>query len=288
MPVVVLTGLLLLLTVALFLEGKTVCDCTFCADNTAVTGAAVILGVIATYYLQRYTPLDAVMASALTGIVAHLCIRQHAAAVYCGSFAGMMSTVLFPPLSMLLSATITASFFIILMPVLNGWGGKLGTIAFIGTLTTALLLGKDFPAAALPTQELWIPIIIAAVAGALSTYELQHRTSLSPVAASALTGLSAALLLAYLQHAGIASEATAQVSVVFFCAGFIGMSSRQRISRGYEIAAAGLIAGGIFILTAPIFGGTGGKLGTIAMISVLTTSVLKRSQNHFLRLLRYP
>ncbi|GAB6088980.1 hypothetical protein JCM12856_05730 [Spirochaeta dissipatitropha] len=298
----ILSGLMLLLAIALILESRSLCDCAVSCRHQRGSGqdclsdyvrksgtmaVSVIAGVIGTYFLQRLTPLDAVMASATVGLAAHILIRPYAAAAYCGSFAGMMSTVLFPPLSMIIAALVTALFFLVLMPVLDGWGGKLGTIAYIGTLSTAILMRKEFPAMTLPDQSFWVPILIAAAAGSLSTYELQHRSSLGPVAASSLTGLTAALMLAFFRYAGLAGDETLQLSLVFFCTGFIGMSARHRVSGGLESLAAGFAAGAIFILTSTSFGGTGGKLGTIALISVLITSLIKRGLHPVLKLLPY-
>jgi hypothetical protein len=59
-------------------------------------------------------------------------------------------------------------------------------------------------------------------------------------------------------------------AVAVFCASFVGMASRERMPKLWMVLLAGAIAGVVFQFSAILFGGIGGKLGTIALTSVLT------------------
>ena len=233
--------------------------------------AAVVVGALATFGLSIYLELGAVVASGAVGLVAAVVIKRHAAAAFCGSFVGMSSSLVLPTLGCVaLAGTIAGVVFVLGKRVLNGFGGKLGTTAMIGCLAAATLLGQDLAGGAIPSGPLVWWIVGYSAIGAVITYVASIRWRLGPVAASAIVGLAAGLLLPYV-HTAVDGGL---IAVAVFCASFAGMSAAERMSSGripgeVWMTLAGVLCGVAFVYTAPYFGGAGGKLGTIAFGSTI-------------------
>lgn len=223
-------------------------------------GLAHLAGAWITYQLSHTFGLGAVLASAITGLLGGILFPRYGAPIYCGSFVGMCSaSVIFGGHDLLLAAGIAAVLFYISRSVLNGLGGKLGTIAFCGALLTGLGLRRQFLISPIPVFNLAWQIVCFAVLAAAATYWLSIRWELGPVRASAWVGLAGGLLLPRLMaHDGNL------LAVVVICASFTGMSSVERLPSLWHIILAGLVTGIIFLYSMPVFGGAGGKLGTIA------------------------
>ena len=151
----------------------------------------------------------------------------------------------------------------------NGFGGKLGTTAFIGCVLAATFTGQDFLAGTIPQGLLASQILIYGVIGAVLTFVLNVRLNNSAVISSGIVGLLAAVVLPIIHPAN-----GAILSVMAYCASFAGMSAKTRISNEVQMMLAGMIAGLIFIYTSPFLGGAGGKLGTTAFTSVITVNGL--------------
>jgi len=160
---------------------------------------------------------------------------------------------------LLLAASIAGVVYILARQVLNGFGGKLGTIAFSGALLTGLGLKRQFLIAPIPPFDLAWFIVLYATAAAVLTYWLSTSFKWGPVRASGAVGLASGLLLPALHpvYGGT-------LAVVAFCASFTGMSAAERLPGMKLMTLAGLFTGIIFLYSMPVFGGAGGKLGTIA------------------------
>ncbi|QRQ59935.1 Uncharacterised protein [Sphingobacterium multivorum] len=110
----------------------------------------VPVGAIASYYFNQIFGLGPVLGAALTGTIASFIpnINKNSsylphlpAAIYCGAFVGMSNAQVAHGFSFILAASIfTAIFLIVSKSLLNGVGGKLGTLAFLGVSLTYLLL----------------------------------------------------------------------------------------------------------------------------------------------------
>jgi hypothetical protein len=112
----------------------------------------VSLGAIAAYALNLYVGLGPVIAAALTGTIASyiplilknknvFLLKEIPAAVYCGSFVGMTAPNVAPGLSFIIFAGFIAGVLLIISKnIFNGFGGKLGTVAFGGVALTSYLL----------------------------------------------------------------------------------------------------------------------------------------------------
>ncbi len=103
-----------------------------------------------------------------------------------------------------------------------------------------------------------ISILLATTLGALLTFYLQSR-GISAVLASCIVGLLGVLI------ARIVHIPTVEVAV--FTGSFVGMTSMAVL--GYQgVGVAGLLSGVVLILLTDKFVGLGGKLGTMAFVSV--------------------
>jgi hypothetical protein len=257
-------------SIAIYLEGKGLI-------SQDITGAkfshlifeflAVVLGGIGTYYLAYFIGLGAVVASSLIAIVADMLVPEYGVPAYCGSFVGMSSNILFINHSeVALASAFAGLVYVLTRDIFAGFGGKLGTIAFIGASITTFSLGREFllvPIADWKTN-LWV-LVIALIATPLTFYLNCYR-GYGPVLASGVVGLIAGLILPVLFP-----QNGYMLAVVVICASFTGMSNTNRCPIFWHIFIAGLFTGMLFIFTTPLLGGAGGKLGTIAFASTIST-----------------
>lgn len=231
---------------------------------------AVVGGTVITFILSNNLQLGAVVASSIVGIAATLIIPRYDVPTFCGSFVGMASiTLLTTYFCVFLAGIIAGIVFVITKQVFNGFGGKLGTIAFIGCVFAALITRNSFLTDAVPNWQTGRLMIIYAVLGAVLTFIVSERLNHSAVISSGLIGVFAGLILPV-----VYPEIGVSLGVVVFCASFAGMSSLDRVHNELQMAIAGLFCGIIFMYTAPYLGGAGGKLGTIAFISVISINGL--------------
>jgi len=227
----------------------------------------VFCGGIITFFLQSHFGLNAVLASGAVGLVGGIFFKKQSAAVYCGSFVGMACPALYVYVpSVALGSFFASIIYVLSKELFQGAGGKLGTIAFIGSLLSAGVFRYTPYREAVPLWNAGGVMVIYAVFGAYITYVLNHKFRLGPVAASAYVGLAAGSVLP-LVHG---QETGLMYAVMVFCASFAGMADKSRIPKAMGMIPAGIICALLFIYSAPFLGGAGGKLGTIAFASVLT------------------
>ncbi len=103
-----------------------------------------------------------------------------------------------------------------------------------------------------------ISIVLASLSGALLTFYLQSR-GLSPVLASCLVGLLGVLLAQVLD--------IPQLEIAVFTGSFVGMSS-DAVMSSLGVGVAGAVAGLLLLMLRDFAVGFGGKLGTLAFVSV--------------------
>ncbi len=233
------------------------------ADALAVLAAAVV-----TYVLSVRFGLGPVVASALVGLAAGVGAHRIAVPAYCGSFVGMASPALFPSVGYLvLAGLVSGVAFVAAERAFDGFGGKLGTLALFGCATTAALTGADFAAGSALAWTDALVVVPVSVAGAVVTVVLSLRLDLGAVVGSAVVGLAAGLGLPAMS--GASGETLAAAA---FCASFVGMTSTDRLHGEERVALAGAVCGLVFVAVAAAFSGAGGKLGTIAFVSCVTTA----------------
>ncbi len=226
---------------------------------------AVVLGAVITFWMSVDLGLGAVIASSLVGIAASLWRKELGAPAFCGSFAGMASAEVFGHPQMLLAGAICATLFVASKHVFKGFGGKLGTIAWAGTVATAVISRRPLPGEAVYMWSIGAPLIVYATVGAVLTFVLSHRYKAGPVLASGVIGLLAGLLLP-LAHG---AETGGLYAVSAFCGSFAGMSGLERFKHAGWMVPAGAVCGLILMYSAPFIGGAGGKLGTAAFGAVI-------------------
>ena len=233
--------------------------------------AGVVGGAWITYLVSVDLELGPVVASALIGLLGGLLIPAHGAAIYCGSFAGMSSAALLANgVEMLLAGTVAGVVYVLARGTMTGFGGGLGTTAFAGTVFTGLGFRRIFAPAPMPAPPLAWRIVLYAMVGALLTYWLSVPLKHGPVIGSSVVGLVGGLLLPTLEP-----EAGTLLAVAVFCASFTGMSSPKRLPGAPWLTVAGLITGVAFVISLPVLGGAGGKLGTLALGASTATWVVR-------------
>lgn len=227
---------------------------------------AVVFGGLATFALTQTLGFSAVLASGLIGVIAYMLVPKYEVPAFCGSFVGMASYSLLPGYRyLILAGLISGIVYVIGKYSFKGFGGKLGTTAFIGTVLAAVFTGQSFSGGYIPGGNMVYLLIIYSVIGAVLTYILHIRFKLSAVFSSGIIGVLAALILPIFHPANGAT-----LAVMAYCATFAGMSSKDRISNEFIMAIGAILTALIFIFTSPYLNGAGGKLGTIAFASVIT------------------
>lgn len=117
-------------------------------DICLVTGSS--LGALITYGLQIEFPVSTVLATGLTGLLSSFLpylnrssalLKALPAAIYCGAFAGMTAPFIANGYIFIGIAGIFSGMILVLSKnSFNGYGGKLGTIAFGGVSLMTLIL----------------------------------------------------------------------------------------------------------------------------------------------------
>ena len=245
------------------------------ADGFGVTrtdvgnATAVAVGAPLTFLLSVRVGVGPVVASALVGLCAHLLTETYGAPAYCGSFVGMATPAADADLGSVVAAgLVAAGVFVVAKRAFDGFGGKLGTTAFVGCLSVAAFGGLAPGTGAVPGPAVAAGLVGTAALAALATFLLSVRLDHGPVVGSAVVGLVAGLVCPPLFAAGDA------VAAVAFCASFAGMATPERIPGPGAMLLAGGVAGTAFVGATPYFVGFGGKLGTIAFAACLLTAGL--------------
>lgn len=149
-----------------------------------------------TFVLNHSLRMGPVIASAVIGLAGGILLPKYGSAIYCGSFVGMSSKTILPDVPALLLASLIAGIvFQMNANSLNGIGGKLGTIAFIGSVITGVVFQLPFSSSPMPTVNIAWSIIIISVAAALLTWAVGNQQKIGVVIGSSLVGLVGGLLL---------------------------------------------------------------------------------------------
>ena len=233
---------------------------------------ACLIGALASYTLAHDLGLGPVVAASVVGIAAHLIAPKYSVAVYCGSFVGMTSDLLLLTHAEVLLASLASGIvFYLTKPLFAGVGGKLGTLALIGTTLMSVSLNRIFLVAPLPDVQTALEILVITLIATPLTFYLSQAHGNGPVLASSVVGLIGGLVL----HV-IYPEMGTNLAVVAICASFAGMSSRERLPHFGWVLLVALFTGIAFTFSTPHLGGAGGKLGTIAFGAVLAVTGFQR------------
>lgn len=241
--------------------------------------ASIIAGGLFTFVVGNYLGINAVIMAGFVGVIANLFFKEYQVPIYCGSFAGMASALIFTNVTLIFVSTLfTGILFILSQEILKGFGGKLGATAFFGTFITVVLYGKYHETLVDTQVSIQIEIIVCFVIGAILAHQLHLITGKSTVLTSGISGVLAGILLPIIFKANGLTLAAA-----LFSGAFLGMTGEERFKKTSYFLVASIIGGIIFIYSQPYFNGLGGKLGAIAFISSLTMTQVKIAISHFRR-----
>jgi len=107
-------------------------------------------------------------------------------------------------------------------------------------------------------------ILVVSIAAGLATYFINHNLKQGGVKASAIVALLAGIFLPY-----FFPETGKTLAVMAACISYAGMSSTKRVANFLEMAIVSILAAILFIASAPVYAGVGGKLGTMGCIAVI-------------------
>ncbi|HDP78272.1 MAG TPA: hypothetical protein ENN47_08850 [Mesotoga infera] len=228
---------------------------------------AVVAGTLSAYVVNIYLGLGAIIAASLVGLFGTAIVKKYAVEVYCGAFVGMVSTdVLHDFGHIVIAGAIAGTVFFLTRDVFKGYGGKLGTIAFSSWILVSTSSRCRLLDVLVEFRHFGISIMLFSIGAAVLTYSLSIRLKNDPVFASSLVSLLGGLLLP-----AFGAENAAVMAAVVMAASFVGMSSREKLRSEKAVLFSALIMGIMFIYSANHFGGAGGKLGTLAFGSVVSS-----------------
>ncbi|WP_272022594.1 hypothetical protein [Olleya namhaensis] len=111
---------------------------------------------------------------------------------------------------------------------------------------------------------IWVPI------GAVFCYGLNIHLGFSSVLSAGITGT----LASFVPVLNKQSMYIKKIPGAIYCGAFVGMSSAEITPTITFVIVAGLITGGLFMLSKNLFLGIGGKLGALAFAGVSMVSLL--------------
>jgi hypothetical protein len=232
------------------------------------TVLAVTMGTLSTYLISVYFALGAILAAALVGIIAAMIISDYAVEIYCGAFVGMVSPEVLHDLTHIVLAGLLAGLiFYLSRDSFDGYGGKLGTIAFSSWIIMTTISKCELIEELNEIRHFGTSIVIYSIGAAIITYVLSIRLKNGPVLASGIVSLAGALLLPTIH-----GENATTLSAVVMAASFVGMSSKKRLKNELEVLLSGAIMGILFVYSVNHFRGAGGKLGILAFASVVSAN----------------
>lgn len=228
---------------------------------------AVIAGAYITFILNYSADIDAVLASSMIGLASAWTIRKYSVAIYCGTFIGMACNQIFSnPLYIGIASVISGVLFVVSRHVFDGWGGRAGFIAFVGTTLTSLLIRQPLRVIEPLDTRMYIYVFLFATIACLFTFAIHSMEQMDVVSASALIGLTMAILYPEASHVVVLSA---------FCGSFAGMTTKEHFPNKSDIFIASLFTGFLFVLSFSLFDGAGGRLGALAFLATGATNGLK-------------
>lgn len=264
---VVMTLILLGLLFEIVRESKEIrkvkSDSVFTQKNLFIF-ISVFVGTLVNYALRVSIGLNTVVATGLVMVVAAIVLPSYGVPISCGAFAGMASPALLNYGQMAIAAAVAGVVYVLALSAFNGFGGKLGTIAFTGCIITGLCLGSEFAHSPVPGWDVGRLIVVYSIIAAVVAFCISIYLKRGAVMASGIVGLVGGLVLP-----AIYPDIGGTLAIPFICASFAGMSSAKRFPHIVPLAIAGLVAGLVFIYSMPLLCGAGGKLGTTAFVSVM-------------------
>lgn len=228
--------------------------------------ASILVAAPATRLVAQ-TGAGVVVGSGVVGLFAHLFVQKYEAPAYCGTFVGMATASVLSWGGLLAASFVAGGVFIAAQRAFNGFGGKLGTTAFVGCGVVVLAGGSGPDVGTAPSTAVVLGGIATATAGAVAAYLLARLRGLGPVFGSSVVGILAG-------GVSLVVPGTTLLAAAAFCGSFTGMSHSGRLPSVASVGLAGVVTGLLFAAAVPVVAGFGGKLGTIAFVACLVTHTL--------------
>ena len=117
-------------------------------------------------------------------------------------------------------------------------------------------------------EDVWVAVWVPV--GAVVCYFLNTQAALGNVIAAGITGTVGSYLPSLFKK----SLYIKKIPFAVYCGAFVGMSSPEIVPGFGFVLCAGVVAGGLLVLSKSLFLGVGGKLGLLAFSGVVTTAAL--------------
>ncbi|MEC9281480.1 MAG: hypothetical protein VX642_02115 [Bdellovibrionota bacterium] len=109
----------------------------------SIESLAIFIGLVSTYFLHSYYDMPVILVSAASCLLVDLIFKRPkliTGPFYCGSFAGMISTAILPnDLHVFFLSLICILVYQLSKKIFIGFGGKLGSIAFVSSMISLLI-----------------------------------------------------------------------------------------------------------------------------------------------------
>lgn len=231
----------------------------------------VFIGGILAYILNIYMNQGAIIASSLVGILGFGFIPKYSIQLYTGAFVGMISPEVYHDfIHVLIVSIIAGILFALSKDTFNGFGGKLGAIAFSSWIIAYYIFDIKF-LSNISETKIDFNLLIISFLGFFMTYFSSQIMKNNIVFSSAFVSLVGALILPKFLNYN-----SGDYSLLLMASTFAGMSSKEKVKGIYEVVLISIFLPILFIYGYSHFGGSGGKLGTIAFGSVLASYGIKR------------
>ncbi|GEN55672.1 hypothetical protein GCM10012290_00030 [Halolactibacillus alkaliphilus] len=234
-------------------------------DTTTVL--VMIISALMTFSLGHTFSFGAFLASALVGLIGSIFFRREKTVIYTGSFIGMTHTAFLPDIGcIILASIITGIVYVFSRHSFIGFGGKLGALSLIGTLTSGFFLGHSPVSLPIPNSDLRLWIVMFSLFGTGLTLVIKRFYRHDPIFASSL-----ATLLVVGINLLIPNGFPPILLAAFMMGTFTGMANRVVLPHVLLFYLASAISAVTMIFSQPFLENAGGKLGTLAFIGVLAT-----------------
>lgn len=248
--------------------------CTAIGCNVIVASSIVgiILSVFAITLQDEHRLSWAGFAGSFAGMTAHFFISTADACFSWDFLIG--ASLLSLTVASLYSVSEIISFFFPKV-FFDGYGGRLGFIAFISVLifmlVRVMIQGRnfhlfDFDVMKIDFSPMMFLILLSSTAAAMISMEIKNAVSSLndnyKVLSVAITGIIGGILVTKIPKVGM------ELGFAWYAGAFVGMSSYFILMLKRHFFFAGLFTGVIYIFSEPFFVGVGGKLGFISFLSV--------------------
>lgn len=237
---------------------------------------SILFGALIIYFLANNFEFNSLVSIGVLALVSGVVIKKHAPEITIGGFIGAGMFLDSGYLGVIIATIISSVLYFTIRDVFNGFGGKLGTTAFMGGIITYLVFIEEFGKGVSYNGINVLYVMLIALASAVLAFILNNEFKLGPIVPYGVVILlgSIFLLFTYTKEYNFLS--------VVFGASLIGMTSKEQ-SEGYFVVVLASLIYGTFIVVSQSFTNIGGRAGLFVLMSILTAKVIKHIINNFLK-----